>query len=220
MPRKSTKTSRTRSSASKKRSAGGRTPAASKRSGSKSSKARRSAPKSSASASQSRRGRASGEIFQLLRADHRAVSDLFEEIEEMLEDEERDDEECLDLFRMVYRELTAHSRAEEAVVYARLVQHEETASTIHEARVEHALVAALLEQLAAAEEVDEMWEARLKVVSELVEHHVEEEEGELFPEAKKVIGKADLEGIAGEFVQAKEMVVAELGNGGAHLSSH
>jgi hemerythrin superfamily protein len=217
MPRKkSTKATRTRTTASKKRSSSARTTAQRTNGAKKRETKGRGRRTAERSPQRTRRGNAAPDLFDLLRTDHRSVTEHFDQIIQILEEEERDESDearCLELFRTVYQELTAHSKAEEQAVYAALVEEEETAEIVHEARIEHALVEGLLEQLAAGDEVDQMWTARLKVVSELVKHHVKEEEGEMFTRARKAMETSELQELATNFERLKSSMMAELGDG-------
>lgn len=232
---------RTSASSSSRRASGGSSKGAKARGGASSSRGASSRSSSSsrskgrsasrgassrerASMNGKRSGRGANELFDLLREDHRAVTEQFEEIVDLLEGDDRDasdEAQCLELFRGVYRDLTAHAKAEEQVVYPALLQHEETSDKAHEAQIEHALVESLLEQLVAADEFDEIWGAKLKVVSELVKHHVKEEEKQMFAGARKALDKGELGMIASDFEQAKDMMMAQLGDGGmAHVATH
>ena len=124
------------------------------------------------------------DAFDLLKADHEKVADLFAKLEETTERAEKTREE---LFGRLKDELDAHAHAEETLLYPVLEAAEATREITLEAVEEHALVKQLLAELDAMGKGSEEWTAKLTVLQEQVEHHVEEEEGEMFPDAKKVL---------------------------------
>ena len=87
--------------------------------------------------------------------------------------------------------LTAHSRAEEKVFYRPLEKTEKGKTEALEGTVEHDIVDRLLAELAAARQPEaEKWTARCTVLQELLEHHIEEEEGDFFKTARKLFDRA------------------------------
>jgi hemerythrin superfamily protein len=124
------------------------------------------------------------DAFELLKEDHRKVADLFEKIDETTEKAEKTREE---LFARVKRELDAHAHVEETLLYPELRKAEETRELTLEAVEEHKVVKELLAELDRLKKGTEQWKAKFTVLKENVEHHVEEEEDELFPDAKKVL---------------------------------
>jgi len=123
------------------------------------------------------------DVFQLLKKDHRKVKELFEKLEEKGGEKTRDK-----LFKELATDLAVHSKVEETIVYPRLKEFEELSEMVAEAIEEHQVAEQLLEELAGMDEKNEQWEAKLTVLKEMIEHHVEEEEGELFPEAEDLLG--------------------------------
>lgn len=119
--------------------------------------------------------------FELLKKDHQKVSTLFQEIESASGDGK------LAIFRQLKQELDVHAHIEETIFYPALEGEKETREITLEAYEEHRVVKDLLSQLDAASAADEDWEARLTVLKENVEHHVDEEEGELFDKANDVL---------------------------------
>lgn len=137
------------------------------------------------------------EIYELLKKDHRTVQDLFKRIESTMDERGA-------LMDEIDQELRAHSEAEDAVFYAYLETQDETREMILEGREKHKIVTQLLDELTGLDTEDEEFSAKLKVLKELVEHHVEEEENEMFKEARKVIDK-DLAADLGErFTEEKQ----------------
>jgi hemerythrin superfamily protein len=150
-------------------------------------------------------------IFDLMVADHRAVAGLFEVLKLELEKDEPDAGTCQDLLAKIDALLTPHARAEEELIYpAFAIGGDEAQSSVAEGYEEHALVHQLCAELKEILEVDHVWCAKAKVMMDLVEHHVREEENELIPAARKSI-KGDLAlALASEFLAGKERIAGEL----------
>jgi len=139
--------------------------------------------------------------FTLLKADHMKVASIFEKLAAT---NERDVKNCHDLFANLKEELDVHARIEETFLYRALEKAEETHNLALEAVEEHAIVNQLLSELEHMEK-DHAWWARLKVLRENVEHHVEEEETELFAKAGKVLSEGELESLGALMQRAKEV---------------
>lgn len=135
--------------------------------------------------------------FELLKKDHKKVSELFEQIEAA------SGQGKMRIFRQLKNELDVHAHVEEAIFYPALEREPETREITLEAYEEHRVVKDLLAQLDAATSPDEDWVARLTVLKENVEHHVEEEEGELFDKANDVLTGDQAERL-GEEMQAEK----------------
>jgi DNA phosphorothioation-dependent restriction protein DptG len=140
-------------------------------------------------------------LFEVLHLEHTDVSALFEQIEAMLLD--GSPSEARDLFTVLRDSLLAHAKAEEAVVYPRFMQIKAIAEKMQEAEAEHGAVEMLIERLDGRTPDDEQWLAELKVLQENVQHHVKEEEGEIFESAKEEIEAAESKRLAASFLQAK-----------------
>lgn len=113
---------------------------------------------------------------ELLVTDHRRVEDLFEEFEAQEASEARRETALL-----ICKELTVHATIEEELFYPFLRENIEATDLIDEAEVEHASVKDLVSQIEAADEVDDMFDAKVKVLKEYVSHHVKEEHEQIFP---------------------------------------
>ena len=134
------------------------------------------ASKTSASKAPASKAPAHKEATALLRADHKLVSDLFEQYEKS-----RSTTKKKELVTQICKELTVHAQVEEEIFYpavkAALKDHE----LIPEANVEHATLKDLIAQVEGLEPNGEMYDAKIKVMSEYVKHHVKEEQNEMFP---------------------------------------
>ena len=138
--------------------------------------------------------------FNLLKADHKKVADILEKLDATSERALKTREE---LFTKLKRELDVHSRIEETIFYPVLEEADETHEITLEALEEHALVKQLLEELQSLAKDDEQWTAKFTVLKENVEHHVEEEEGEMFKKARKVLSNEASETLGTRMEKAK-----------------
>lgn len=141
------------------------------------------------------------DAFELLKKDHEKVSGIFEKLEPTTERGVKTREE---LFAQLKQELDIHSQIEEQILYPVLKEAEETHDITLEAYEEHNVVKTLLAELEALPKDDETWEAKLTVLKENVEHHVEEEEGEMFKKARKVLSTEQIEDLGVRLEAAKK----------------
>lgn len=156
-----------------------------------------------AAKSKSRR-RSGKSLLDDLKQDHKEVKDLLKSILRADDASEREES-----FEKMKAALTAHSEAEEEMFYPLLENEEDSRADALEAKVEHNIVKNLLEELEAMEDKSsDEWTAKCTVLRDMVEHHVEEEEGQLFKDARKVLGKDRLVELADEFESAKESHMA------------
>ena len=139
--------------------------------------------------------------FTLLKTDHKKVAGIFEKLEPTTERGVKTREE---LFAQLKNELDVHARIEEEILYPALEEANETHDIVLESYEEHGVVKQLLAELDALSKDDETWGAKLKVLQENVEHHVEEEEGELFPKARKVLSAEEIDALGERLETAKQ----------------
>jgi len=147
-----------------------------------------------------RDGAAQRDVFELLIRDHRTIQGLFDQIQNQMDD---DPEVARGLFAEVRLQVLAHAHAENAIVYSVFEEIDELTTFVHEGREEHALVERLIDELARMFHVDDAWEAKIKVLSEMVEHHVEEEEKEAFPKARRALGDDGARELGERFARAR-----------------
>ena len=138
------------------------------------------------------------DAFNLLKADHRKVAELFEELESA------NGKAKLQVFEQIKTELELHTHIEEKIFYPALEKPRETHDLTLEAYEEHDVVKKLLRELSKAKTATDEWEAQAKVLQENVEHHVEEEENELFPKAESALGDEKIEALGEEMAAEKE----------------
>lgn len=136
--------------------------------------------------------------FTLLKADHKKVAEIMETIDGTTERAVKGRE---DLFTRLKNELDLHARIEEQIFYPALEEAEKTRDIALEAYEEHRLVKQLLKELEREPKDDEKWTAKFTVLKESIEHHVEEEEGEMFKKARQVLSDEQIE-ILGDRLQA------------------
>lgn len=144
-------------------------------------------------------------IYDLLEKDHKEVSKLMDEVAETADNAGKT---RATKFAQIKEKLTAHSDAEDEVFYSVLAEHDETRDIVLEGREEHALVMEFLEELSQMPPDSEDWTAKFKVFKENVEHHVEEEEGEMFKNARKVLSDAEARDIGEQFQEQKQTLLA------------
>ncbi|MDQ1639130.1 MAG: hypothetical protein QOF62_2469 [Pyrinomonadaceae bacterium] len=138
--------------------------------------------------------------FTLLKADHKKVAGILEKIDETTERGVKTREE---LFTQLKTELDIHTRIEETIFYPALKDADETRDITLEAFEEHKVVKTLLGELESLGKDKEEWTAKFTVLKENIEHHVEEEEGEMFPKARKVLGEDGAETLGTRMEKAK-----------------
>jgi hypothetical protein len=148
------------------------------------------------------------DAFELLKKDHEKVSGIFEKLEPTTERATKTREE---LFTQLKQELDVHARIEETIFYPAILEAAETRDITLEAFEEHKVVKQLLAELEATPKNEEEWTAKLKVLKENVEHHVEEEEGEMFKNARKVLSREQVEELGTRMEAAKKQQKAAAG---------
>ena len=138
------------------------------------------------------------DAFSLLKADHRKVEDLFSQLESA------SGQAKMRVFEQIKMELELHTHIEEKFFYPALEKPKQTHDLTLEAYEEHDVVKKLLQQMGRAKSATEEWEAQAKVLQENVEHHVEEEENELFPKAEAALSEEDIETLGEQMEAEKE----------------
>ena len=148
--------------------------------------------------------------IELLKKDHEKVAGLFKKYEGAGDDASSEKEE---LFRMIKRELDVHARIEEEIFYpaAKQAPSEEAKELVAEAGEEHKQIKTLLAELDGMDADDEQFDAKMTVLKEDVEHHVEEEQDEMFPKVRKALGNDRLEDLGRQLEARKQSLAAEQG---------
>jgi hypothetical protein len=148
------------------------------------------------------------DAITLLKADHDVVKSLLAELESTTE---RGVKTRTELFARIKDELTVHEIIEEEIFYPELKAHPKAEDIVLEGFEEHHVVDLLLGELSDLAVDDETWGAKAKVMKENVEHHIEEEEGEMFPKARSVFDKAELTELGERMAARKETARSDLG---------
>lgn len=144
------------------------------------------------------------DVFELLARDHRNVRALLDEIEGAEDDRER-----RALFSQLVDEVEAHSQAEDDVFYT-TIENGDLADRIDEARQEHDEVESLLEELDGLPVSGDDWLEKVREIRLLIEHHAREEEQQIFPLARRALGRDEALRLGQEFLGARQVVTEEV----------
>jgi len=147
------------------------------------------------------------DAVSLLTSDHAEVRQMFEEYRQLLDDNAGDDRRG-ELAGQICSALTVHAEIEEDVFYPALRERLDDELLLDQAEVEHASVRDLVEQIESMEPDDALFDAKMLVLAEYVEHHVEEEENEIFPQAEQ--SGIDLDQLGAELAERRRELMAEL----------
>jgi hypothetical protein len=137
------------------------------------------------------------DAFELLKADHEKVAGLFDRLDAAT------GKEKLGVFNQIKTELELHTHIEETIFYPALEKPAETHDLTLEAYEEHKTVKSLLAELSGARNANDEWQAKAKVLRENVEHHVDEEENELFDKAGDALSDEEIEAL-GQRMEAEK----------------
>jgi hypothetical protein len=140
------------------------------------------------------------DAMSLLKDDHQKVKKLLAELESTTERGVKTREE---LFTKVKEELVVHEAIEEEIFYPALKEHPKTKEIALEAYEEHHVVDTVMAEIEGVAYDDEKWGAKFKVMKENLEHHIEEEEGEMIKQARQVFDQDELAQL-GESMKARK----------------
>ncbi|CUS39775.1 hemerythrin domain-containing protein [Candidatus Nitrospira nitrificans] len=144
-------------------------------------------------------------VIEMLKEDHEKVKGLFEEFESA------EGKEQADIAATAIMELEVHADLEEKLIYPAIREHIDEDEKMNEALEEHHLVHVLIKELKKLKPHDAVFQAKFKVLAELVKHHIEEEEGEMLPAAQK--SDIDWEALEAAVLKRKDTVVTKLTGG-------
>jgi hemerythrin superfamily protein len=147
------------------------------------------------------------DAIQLLTAEHKEVNAMFKEYQKLVDNEASASEKEA-LARQICLMLTVHATTEEEIFYPAAREAIEDEDLLDEAEVEHGSAKELIAQIEASTPDEPLYDAKVKVLGEYVQHHVKEEEGELFPKAKKA--KLDLAALGEQIAARKEELMPEM----------
>ena len=146
----------------------------------------------------------------LLTRDHAEVKKLFKEYEKLAE-AEADGEDRQALAEQICAMLTVHATIEEEIFYPAAREAEVESDLLDEAEVEHASAKDLIAQIEAMGPDDDLYDAKVTVLGEYIDHHVQEEENKMFPKCRKA--DMDLADLAQQLSERKAELMEELGEG-------
>ena len=151
-----------------------------------------------------RRSEVGQDAIALLKADHRQVAEWFEQFEKA-----RNDDRKLDLATKICDALKVHTTIEEEIFYPAFIEATDDKDLHHEAMVEHSGAKKLIAEIEDSSPDDDYYDAKVKVLSEMIKHHVKEEEqpGGMFAEAKK--SNMDLDALGEQLASRKAELESE-----------
>jgi hemerythrin superfamily protein len=150
------------------------------------------------------------DAIQILTSDHEAVKKLFNTYTKLAESNGSAEEKAA-IAADICMELTVHAQIEEEVFYPAVREAVDDDLMMNEAAVEHGSAKTLIETIIASDPSDEMFDANVIVLSEYINHHVKEEQGDMFPKAKKA--KLDMRALGEEIAARKEQLMADYTTG-------
>jgi hemerythrin superfamily protein len=149
------------------------------------------------------------DAIALLMADHKRVKKLFSDFDKLKE--EGSDEDKAAIVDQICSELKIHTELEEEIFYPAVRKAIDDSDLMDEALVEHAGAKDLIAQLEDASPEDDLYDAKVTVLGEQIDHHVKEEEGNMFPKAKKA--KVDTEALGATMLKRKMALMEKMGLG-------
>lgn len=141
--------------------------------------------------------------ISLLMKDHKTVKALFEQYEGLSDRSFATKKKLAD---QICHELTVHTQIEEEIFYPAVRRPIHDGDLMDEAVVEHASAKELIAQILAMDPTEDLYDAKVTVLSEQIEHHVKEEESDMFPKVRKTT--VDLDALGDEMAARKEQLMA------------
>lgn len=150
------------------------------------------------------------DAIALLKSDHRQVRALFSEFDKLKDGGSEEDKAAV--VAQICDELTVHAAIEEEIFYPAVRKAIEDVDLMDEALVEHAGAKELIAQLEGASVDDDLYSAKVTVLGQQIDHHIQEEERRMFREAKKA--KVDTAALGAEMMKRKTALKEEMGVNG------
>jgi len=147
------------------------------------------------------------DVLTLLKDDHNEVKKLLDELDATTERGVKTREE---LYSKLTTKLQAHEAIEEEILYPALKEHPKAKDLVLEAYEEHHVVDMVVEEIDGLPFDDETWGAKLTVMKENLEHHIEEEETDMFDQCRTVFDKDELEALGARMQERKEELLAQV----------
>ena len=148
------------------------------------------------------------DAISILTEDHERVEKMFMEFEKLMDSEGMEVQKGA-LVERICEELTVHTQIEEEIFYPAVRAAIDDDDLMDEADVEHAGAKELIAQLQDMEPGDDHYDAKVTVLGENIEHHVQEEQDEMFPKARQA--KLDLAALGAQMLERKQELQASLG---------
>ena len=167
--------------------------------------AERKSSRSQTSSRNKERQQASRNAFDVLEQDHREVEEWFDEYDEL---KDSDEDRKAELAEKICLALKIHAQIEEEIFYPRAREATKDDDLIDEAIVEHATVKNMIGEIEEMDVGEELYDAKIRVLGEMVKRHIREEEEELFPELQSA--KVDLDAVGKELAERKEELMSEM----------
>ena len=139
-------------------------------------------------------------IIEMLKQDHQEAAAMMDRIESAGEG----DPSVMTTFTQLKEALTLHTQIEEKVFYPALRNNDETEDQIEESFEEHQEVKDMLAEMSGLQAGNDEFMSMMGDLRESVEHHVEEEENELFPKAQQILGDSRLQEMGEQMMQMKQ----------------
>jgi hemerythrin-like domain-containing protein len=146
------------------------------------------------------------DALSLLKDDHDKVKKMLKDLDSTTERGVKTREE---LFTKVKQELEIHEAIEEEIFYPALKEHPKAKELVLEAYEEHNVVDMVMAEIQGVPYDDERWGAKLTVMKENVEHHIEEEESEMFKQARQVFEREQLEELGEQMESRKQALMSD-----------
>jgi len=144
------------------------------------------------------------DALQLLTEDHDHVKKMLEELDDTTERAIKTREQT---FAKLQSELEVHEAIEEEIFYPALKEHSKTRDIALEGYEEHHVVDTVIAEMGDVPVSDETWTAKFAVMKENLEHHIEEEEQDMFPKARKVFDQQELDQLGERMATRKEALL-------------
>ena len=146
------------------------------------------------------------DAITLLKADHDKLKGMLSDLETTTE---RGVKTRTELFARIKAELTVHEIIEEEIFYPTLKAHPKAREIVLEGYEEHGVVDTIMGELETLPVDDETWGPKAKVMIENIEHHIEEEEGEMFTKARQVLDRDELRDLGAVMAERKAELAAQ-----------
>lgn len=145
------------------------------------------------------------DILDLIRKDHRQVETLFKEIENT-----NNNQELYDRFNELYKEINLHAKVEEQTFYPAIRESGDHNQLVSGAQKEHDKAKELLEEIASLSPASIEFEQKIRQLKEAIQHHVQEEEKEVFPLVSECMNAEEREQLGREFTTSKSQLQNEI----------